>query len=112
MLLAYFWIPVKGNDPTVHIDEMISRRIVNGDVVFLNRLLSTQKYSLQAFYVYVHDDHTVKINPLICSPFGADFDGDCVHIYYPQSLAAKAEALELFSVRNQLISSYTGMDFT
>jgi DNA-directed RNA polymerase-5 subunit 1 len=27
--------------------------------------------------------------------FSADFDGDCVHIYYPQSLAAKAEALEL-----------------
>ena len=35
-------------------------------------------------------------------------DGDCVHIYYLQSLAAKAEALELFSVEKQLISSHSG----
>ena len=34
-------------------------------------------------------------------------DGDCIHIYYPQSLAAKAEALELFSVEKQLISSHS-----
>jgi len=76
--------------------------------VFLNRPPSTHKHSLQAFYAYVHDDHTVKINPLMCGPFSADFDGDCVHIYYPQSLAAKAEALELFSVERQLISSHSG----
>ncbi|XP_062218221.1 DNA-directed RNA polymerase V subunit 1-like [Phragmites australis] len=93
---------------TLKVGQTISRRIVDGDVVFLNRPPSTHKHSLQAFYVYVHDDHTVKINPLICSPFAADFDGDCVHIYYPQSLAAKAEALELFSVRNQLTSSHSG----
>src|SRR5438128_10946827 len=68
------------------VDSSISRRIVNEDVGFLRRPSSTHKYSLQAFYVYVHDDHTVKIKPLICSPFGVDFDGDCVHIYYPQSL--------------------------
>jgi len=42
-------------------------------------------------------------------PFSTDFDGDCIHIYYPQSLAAKAEALELFSVEKQLISSHRGM---
>ena len=42
-------------------------------------------------------------------PFSTDFDGDCIHIYYPQSLAAKAEDLELFSVEKQLISSHSGM---
>ena len=41
-------------------------------------------------------------------PFSTDFDGDCIHIYYPQSLAVKAEALELFSVEKQLISSHSG----
>jgi len=40
--------------------------------------------------------------------FSAGFDGDCVHIYYPQSLAAKSDALELFSVEKQLISSHSG----
>ncbi|KAF0935654.1 hypothetical protein E2562_035104 [Oryza meyeriana var. granulata] len=93
---------------TLKVGQTISRRIVDGDIVFLNRPPSTHKHSLQAFRVYVHEDHTVKINPLICSPFAADFDGDCVHIYYPQSLAAKAEALELFSVEKQLTSSHSG----
>src|SRR5438105_2403851 len=78
------------------VNSSIGRGIVNEDVGFLRRPSSTHKHSLQAFYVYVHDDHTVKIKPLICSPFGVDFDGDCVHIYYPQSL-----------VRNHRKSSYT-----
>jgi len=39
---------------------------------------------------------------IINRPFSADFDSDCVHIYYPQSLAAKAETLELFSVEKKI----------
>ncbi|CAD5181109.1 unnamed protein product [Musa acuminata subsp. malaccensis] len=90
------------------IGQVINRQILDGDIVFINRPPSTHKHSLQAFYVYIHDDHTVKINPLICAPLGADFDGDCVHIFYPQSLSAKAEVLELFSVEKQLLSSHSG----
>ena len=75
----------------------IGREKVNRDIGLLRRPSSSHKHSLQAFYVYVHDDHTVKIKPLICSSFGADFDGDCVHIYYPQSL-----------VRNRRNSPLTG----
>ncbi|KAF8388658.1 hypothetical protein HHK36_025338 [Tetracentron sinense] len=88
--------------------QVVHRRIMDGDIVFINRPPSTHKHSLQAFSVYVHYDHTVKINPLICGPLGADFDGDCVHLFYPQSLAAKAEVLELFSVEKQLLSSHSG----
>ncbi|KAK9282648.1 hypothetical protein L1049_010867 [Liquidambar formosana] len=88
--------------------QVVHRRIMDGDIVFINRPPTTHKHSLQALSVYVHDDHTVKINPLICGPLSADFDGDCVHLFYPQSLAAKAEVLELFSVEKQLLSSHNG----
>ncbi|KDP40529.1 hypothetical protein JCGZ_24528 [Jatropha curcas] len=88
--------------------QVVHRRIMDGDTVFINRPPTTHKHSLQALSVYVHDDHTVKINPLICGPLSADFDGDCVHLFYPQSLAAKAEVLELFSVEKQLLSSHSG----
>ncbi|XP_019098501.1 PREDICTED: DNA-directed RNA polymerase V subunit 1-like, partial [Camelina sativa] len=81
---------------------------MDGDVVFINRPPTTHKHSLQALRVYVHEDNTVKINPLMCSPLSADFDGDCVHLFYPQSLSAKAEVMELFSVEKQLLSSHTG----
>ncbi|XP_059649269.1 DNA-directed RNA polymerase V subunit 1 [Cornus florida] len=88
--------------------QVVHRRIMDGDMVFVNRPPTTHKHSLQALSVYVHEDHTVKINPLICGPLSADFDGDCVHLFYPQSLAAKAEVLELFSVEKQLLSSHSG----
>lgn len=88
--------------------QVVHRRIMDGDTVFINRPPTTHKHSLQALSVYVHDDHTVKINPLICGPLSADFDGDCIHLFYPQSLAAKAEVLELFSVEKQLLSSHNG----
>ncbi|CAJ1978051.1 unnamed protein product [Sphenostylis stenocarpa] len=88
--------------------QIVHRRIMDGDIVFINRPPTTHKHSLQALFVYIHDDHTVKINPLICGPLGADFDGDCVHLFYPQSLGAKAEVVELFSVENQLLSSHSG----
>ncbi|CAI9112935.1 OLC1v1013446C1 [Oldenlandia corymbosa var. corymbosa] len=88
--------------------QVVHRRIMDGDMVFINRPPTTHKHSLQALSVYIHDDHTVKINPLICGPLSADFDGDCIHLFYPQSLAARAEVLELFSVEKQLLSSHTG----
>ncbi|XAR54458.1 DNA-directed RNA polymerase [Bertholletia excelsa] len=92
----------------LRIGQVVHRRVMDGDVVFINRPPTTHKHSLQALSVYVHDDHTVKINPLICGPLSADFDGDCVHLFYPQSLPAKAEVLELFSVAKQLSSSHSG----
>ncbi|XP_049389577.1 DNA-directed RNA polymerase V subunit 1 isoform X4 [Solanum stenotomum] len=88
--------------------QIVHRRIMDGDIVFINRPPTTHKHSLQALSVYVHDDHTVKINPLMCGPLSADFDGDCIHLFYPQSLSAKAEVVELFAVGKQLLSSHTG----
>ncbi|KAM0863755.1 hypothetical protein ACQ4PT_044392 [Festuca glaucescens] len=90
------------------VGETIDRRILDGDIVFLNRPPSTDKHAVQALYVHVHTDHTIKINPLICGPLGADFDGDCVHIFFPRSVIARAEATELFVVENQLVSSHNG----
>ena len=64
---------------------------------------------LSRFFMYMSTMTIQSKSTLLCVPlFGADFDGDCVHIYYPLSLATKAEALKLFSVRNQLNSSHTG----
>ncbi|KAM3355098.1 hypothetical protein ACQJBY_025711 [Aegilops geniculata] len=88
------------------VGETVNRRILDGDAVFVNRPPSTDKHSVQAMYVHVHTDHTIKINPLICGPLGADFDGDCVHIFFPRSVSARAEAIELFTVEKQLVSSH------
>ncbi|KAL8109586.1 hypothetical protein AgCh_025628 [Apium graveolens] len=88
--------------------HVVHRRVMDGDIVFINRPPTTHKHSLQALSVYVHDGHTVKINPLICAPLGADFDGDAIHVFYPQSLSARAEVSELLLVERQLLSSHSG----
>ncbi|KAL6613753.1 hypothetical protein ACP70R_036023 [Stipagrostis hirtigluma subsp. patula] len=88
------------------VGQTVNRRVLDGDVVFLNRPPSTHMHSVQAFYVRVHSDHTIKINPLICGPLGADFDGDCVQIFYPRSVSARVEAKEIFTVEKQLVSSH------
>ncbi|KQK11689.1 hypothetical protein BRADI_2g61683v3 [Brachypodium distachyon] len=90
------------------VGETVSRRTLDGDIVFINRPPSTDKHSVQAMYVHVHTDHTIKINPLICGPLGADFDGDCVHIFFTRSFSARAEATELFAVEKQLLCSHNG----
>ncbi|RLM75037.1 DNA-directed RNA polymerase V subunit 1-like [Panicum miliaceum] len=92
---------------TLRVGETVDRRVLDGDLVFLNRSPSTDKHSIQALYVHVHDDHTIKINPLICVPLEADFDGDCVHIFFPRSVSARVEATELFTVENQLMNSHS-----
>lgn len=98
----------KGNKKCIilRVGEAVDRRVLDGDLVFLNRAPSTDKHSIQALYVHVHDDHTIKINPLICGPLGADFDGDCVHIFFPRSVPARVEAAELFTVEKQLLNSH------
>ncbi|XP_078429517.1 nuclear RNA polymerase D1B isoform X2 [Wolffia australiana] len=92
---------------SLKVGQVVHRSIMDGDIVFINRPPTTHGHSLQALSVFVHVDNTVKINPLICAPLGADFDGDCLHVFYPQSYAAKAEARELFGVDQQLLSSHT-----
>ncbi|KAF8702735.1 hypothetical protein HU200_032563 [Digitaria exilis] len=105
---TYDLIEEKGSKKrtTLKVGETVERRVIDGDLVFLNRSPSTDKHSVEALYVHLHDDHTIKINPLICGPLGADFDGDCVHIFFPRSVSARVEAKELFAVENQMMNSH------
>ena len=80
---------------------------MDGDIVFINKLPIIPKHSLQALAIYTHDDNTVKTNPLIYQLLGANFDGDCIHLFYPQFLIARTKVLELFSMENQLFNSHS-----
>ena len=48
------------------------------------------------------------INPLIWWPPGADFDGDSIHVFYPQYLGSQAELSQLLSVYQQMFRSHFG----
>lgn len=70
-------------------------------VVLLNRQPSLHRESIQAFFpVPVDDGYVLRISPLVCKGFNADFDGDEMTVHLPISEKAREEAMELLPSRN------------
>uniref|UniRef100_A0A7I4B1E4 DNA-directed RNA polymerase subunit n=1 Tax=Physcomitrium patens TaxID=3218 RepID=A0A7I4B1E4_PHYPA len=92
----------------VQIGDIVHRHIQDGDYVYVNRPPSVHRHSLVALKVHIHHQPTITVNPLICPPFSADFDGDIFHIFAPQSLQAIAELDQLMAVKQQVISEHGG----
>ncbi|KAH7423403.1 hypothetical protein KP509_12G053900 [Ceratopteris richardii] len=88
--------------------DIIERPLMDGDLVFSNRLPTLHKNSFLGFQAKIEDRHTFGINPILCGPISGDFDGDILQVYAPQSVLAKAEISELLDLSHQLISTQGG----
>lgn len=75
--------------------------IIKGHPVLLNRAPTLHRLGIQAFYPVLVEGKAIKLHPLVCAPFNADFDGDQMAAHLPLSLEAQAEArLLMLSVNN------------
>lgn len=93
----------------LHAGDSIHRPLIDGDIVLVNRPPSIHQHSLIALSVKILPINSVlSINPLICSPFRGDFDGDCLHGYVPQSIDSRIELSELVSLKSQLVNGQNG----
>ncbi|XP_058221761.1 DNA-directed RNA polymerase IV subunit 1 isoform X2 [Rhododendron vialii] len=93
----------------LQIGDLVHRPLNDGDVVLINRPPSIHQHSFIALSVKVLPVNSVlSINPLVCSPFRGDFDGDCIHGYVPQSIDSRAELQELVALDKQLINGQSG----
>lgn len=89
--------------------DIVYRPLEDGDIVLINRPPSIHPHSLIALSVKILPINSVlSINPLICSPFRGDFDGDCLHGYVPQSMDSIVELRELVGLNKQLINGQSG----
>jgi DNA-directed RNA polymerase subunit beta' len=80
--------------------------VVKDRPVLLNRAPTLHRLGIQSFYPILVDGKAIKIHPLVCSAFNADFDGDQMAVHVPLSLRAQAESKELIlSVKNLLSAS-------
>jgi len=86
----------------------IERRLKDGDIVLFNRQPSLHRLSMLAHHARIHSDKTLKLNPIVCKPYNADFDGDEMNLHVPQTEEGKAEAKELMFVQDQIISPRYG----
>ena len=86
----------------------VERQLRNGDTVLFNRQPSLHRMSIMAHRVRVMDGKTFRLNPAVCPPYNADFDGDEMNLHVPQTEEARAEAQILLSVQENLLSPRFG----
>ncbi|MDI9610920.1 MAG: DNA-directed RNA polymerase subunit A' [Archaeoglobales archaeon] len=87
---------------------IVERELTDGDIVLFNRQPSLHRMSIMAHYVRVLPYKTFRLNPAVCPPYNADFDGDEMNLHVPQSLEAQAEAKMLMAVQEHILSPRFG----
>ena len=76
--------------------------------VLLNRAPTLHRLSIQAFEPKLIDGKAIRLHPLVCAGFNADFDGDQMAVHVPISEAAQAEARLLMLSANNILSPKDG----
>jgi len=86
----------------------ILEEIVKNKLVLLNRAPTLHRLGIQAFQPVLIEGKAIKINPLICEAFNADFDGDQMAVHLPLSEEAQQEAKKIMLSTYNLLKPATG----
>nr|YP_009675023.1 RNA polymerase beta' subunit [Rhizochromulina marina]QDH81874.1 RNA polymerase beta' subunit [Rhizochromulina marina] len=87
---------------------VILKNVLSNHPVLLNRAPTLHRLGIQAFEPILVEGRAIKLHPLVCSAFNADFDGDQMAIHVPLSSEAQQEARELMLAPNNFLSPATG----
>lgn len=88
---------------------IVERHLIDGDIAIFNRQPSLHRMSMMCHKVKVLPGKTFRLNPSVCNPYNADFDGDEMNLHIPQTEEARAEAAILMLVETQIISPRYGL---
>eukprot|EP00004_Rigifila_ramosa_P019449 TRINITY_DN4940_c0_g1_i2.p1 TRINITY_DN4940_c0_g1~~TRINITY_DN4940_c0_g1_i2.p1 ORF type:complete len:1028 (+),score=226.55 TRINITY_DN4940_c0_g1_i2:430-3084(+) len=90
------------------IGDIVERHLEDGDYVLFNRQPSLHKMSIMCHRARVFPWRTFRFNECVCNPYNADFDGDEMNLHLPQTEEARAEAMVLMAVQENLITPKNG----
>jgi len=82
--------------------------VVKKHPVLLNRAPTLHRMGIQAFEPILVEGNAIKLHPLVCRGFNADFDGDQMAVHLPLSVEAQAEAITLMLSTNNIFSPASG----
>jgi len=88
---------------------IVERHLMDGDIAIFNRQPSLHRMSMMCHKIRVLPGLTFRLNPAVCEPYNADFDGDEMNLHIPQTEEARAEAEILMHVPTQIISPRYGL---
>jgi DNA-directed RNA polymerase subunit beta' len=90
----------------------VLEQVVIDRPVLLNRAPTLHRLGIQAFYPILVDGKAIKIHPLVCNAFNADFDGDQMAVHLPLSKKAQEEGRRLVLSTNNILSPANGRPLT
>ena len=83
-------------------------KVIKDHPVMLNRAPTLHRLGIQAFEPVLVEGRAIKLHPLVCTAFNADFDGDQMAVHVPLSAEAQAEARLLMLAANNLLKPSDG----
>ncbi|MFH1394979.1 MAG: DNA-directed RNA polymerase subunit beta' [Candidatus Omnitrophota bacterium] len=86
--------------------------VIKDHPVLLNRAPTLHRLGIQAFQPRLVEGKAIRIHPLVCAAFNADFDGDQMAVHVPLSMEAQMEARLIMSAANNIFSSANGRPIT
>jgi DNA-directed RNA polymerase subunit beta' len=96
---------VEQQDPVVW---DILEEVIRDHPILLNRAPTLHRLGIQAFQPVLVEGKAIKIHPLVCTAFNADFDGDQMAVHIPLSPEAQVEASSLMLASNNILSPAHG----
>ncbi len=82
--------------------------MIQNHPVLLNRAPTLHRMGIQAFEPVLVEGNAIRIHPLVCKGFNADFDGDQMAVHLPLSIEAQVEAMTLMMSTNNIFSPANG----
>jgi len=86
----------------------ILEQVMAGHPILLNRAPTLHRLGIQSFEPILVEGRAIKLHPLVCPAFNADFDGDQMAVHIPLCLEAQTEARMLMLAPNNFLSPATG----
>jgi len=93
------------NEPII---DPVLEKVLSNHPIFLNRAPTLHRLGIQAFEPIIIQGRAIKLHPLVCSAFNADFDGDQMAVHVPLSLEAQAECYMLMLAPYNFLSPANG----
>jgi DNA-directed RNA polymerase subunit beta' len=90
----------------------ILEEVTRGHPVLLNRAPTLHRLSIQGFEPVLIEGEAIRIHPLVCTAYNADFDGDQMAVHVPLSVEAQIEARLLMLAPNNIFSPSSGKPIT
>ena len=88
--------------------DPVLEKVLRNHPIFLNRAPTLHRLGIQAFEPILVPGRAIKLHPLVCSAFNADFDGDQMAVHIPLSVEAQAECYMLMLTPYNFLSPANG----